>query len=80
MLAKAAANVLEQFDITPDPKTQAIIGLVMACGAVYGPRALVYSRRKAGERKAETTEGTAAVYNANGGFAGTTPFTEVPNS
>lgn len=77
MLANATANVLAQFDITPDPKTQAIIGMIMACGAVYGPRAFAYRMRKAQEAK-ETEPGTAGVYGPGGEAMGTTGFTEGP--
>lgn len=73
MLAKASANLLEQFDIAPDPKTQAIIGVVMACGAVYGPRFMAYKIRKAQEEK-EAQPGTAGIYNADGSAAGTTTY------
>jgi hypothetical protein len=72
MLAQASANVLAQFDIAPDPKTQAIIGLLMACGAVYGPRVVVIRTRKSQERKEE--KGEAGIYNANGLAMGTTTF------
>lgn len=43
-LAKATANVLEQFDIKPDPKIEAIVGLVMVSATIYGPR--VYNIRE----------------------------------
>jgi len=46
-LARATANVLAEFDITPDPKVTAIIGLIMAGGAVYGPMTYnIQTRRK----------------------------------
>lgn len=37
-LAISVANVLSEFDITPDPKMQAIVGLMMTAGMIYGPR------------------------------------------
>lgn len=37
-LASSLANVGDQFDITPDPKVQAIIGLMMTAGMIYGSR------------------------------------------
>jgi hypothetical protein len=77
MLAHASANVLAQFDITPDPKTQAIIGMIMACGAVYGPRAFAYRMRKAHEKAAET-DGVASVINPDGS-SGTTTYSAQPN-
>jgi hypothetical protein len=75
LLAKAASNVLEQFDLKPDPKIQAIVGLVMAAGTVYGPRAYSIRQRKLQER-AEKKAGTAGVYNPDGTAAGTTSFSE----
>lgn len=44
-LAKAATNVLVEFDVTPNPKVQAVVGLVMTCGAVYGPKAYLIKER-----------------------------------
>lgn len=45
-LAKAAANVLIEFDIQPNPKVQAVVGLVMTAGAVYGPKVYMIRERK----------------------------------
>ena len=79
-LAKASANVLEQFDITPDPKTQAIAGLIIALGTVYAPRYIMISARVKSEKKAKQ-EQTATVYNANGTYAGDTSYSEIdPNT
>jgi len=76
LLAKATANVLEQFDLKPDPKTQAIIGLVMAAGTVYAPRVIMINQRKAQQAK-EKRNGTAGLYDAQGNPVGTTQFSEV---
>lgn len=78
LLAKATANLLEQFDLKPDPKMQAVVGLVMAAGTVYGPRAYMIRQRKA-QQAAEKKAGTAGVYNADGTSAGTTAFSVVGN-
>lgn len=51
MLAASTARVLEEFDIRPDPKIEAIIGLVTACGIVYGPRVYMITERKKRERE-----------------------------
>jgi hypothetical protein len=75
ILANATANVLAQFDIAPDPKTQAIIGMIMACGAVYAPRVIAYRMRTAQE--AQEREGQAGVYSADGSPQGTTNFSVV---
>jgi hypothetical protein len=76
LLANAAANLLAQFDIAPDPKTQAIIGMIMACGVVYGPRVMIVGARKRQERKEKAT-GEAGVYSPSGEPQGTTPFSVV---
>lgn len=49
-LAKSTAVVLEEFDIRPDPKIEAIIGLVTTAGMIYGPRVYLISERKKRER------------------------------
>lgn len=51
MLANATVNVLQEFDIRPDPKAEAIFGLIVACGTVYGPRVFLMRQRKAEESK-----------------------------
>ncbi len=78
LLAGASANVLAQFDITPDPKTQAIIGMIIACSAVYAPRVIMIRARKAQE-EAEKADGTAGVYGPGGEPMGTTGFSQAPN-
>ena len=45
-LAAATANVLREFDITPDPKIAAVIGLIVAAGGVYGPMGVSIKLRK----------------------------------
>lgn len=79
MLAAAAANVLEEFDLKPDPKTQAIVGLVIAGATVYGPRAVLIQMRRAQEKAEKQAgaggNGTAGVYGPNGEAMGTTDFT-----
>lgn len=55
-LAKATATVLTEFDIRPDPKVEAVIGLVTAAGLIYGPRIYLITERKkleAEERRKE---------------------------
>lgn len=51
-LAKATSNVLAEFNIAPDPKVAAVIGLVIAAGSVYGPMAVSIRLRKQAEAKA----------------------------
>lgn len=78
MLANASANLLAQFDLAPDPKTQAIIGLLLACGAVYGPRVIMYRAREAQKAK-EKQPGAAGIYDVHGNPAGMTTFNEGQN-
>jgi len=51
MLAGPLVDVLDQFDIKPDPKIEACIALVTACCAVYGPRIYTISNRTKREAK-----------------------------
>ena len=77
LLANATANLLEQFDLKPDPKIQAVIGLVMAAGTVYGPRAYMIRVRKLQEAAEKKNANTAGIYNPDGSAAGTTGFSVV---
>jgi hypothetical protein len=51
LLAEASVNVMREFDITPDPKAEAIIGLIVAAGTVYGPRYYLVKTRHAEEKR-----------------------------
>jgi hypothetical protein len=51
ILAKSIANVLDEFDIRPDPKVEAIVGLVTTAGMIYGPRVYLISERKKREKQ-----------------------------
>jgi hypothetical protein len=44
-LAAATANVMQEFDIRPSPKAEAIVGLVITAGGIYGPRAYFIRER-----------------------------------
>lgn len=50
-MAVAAANVIEQFDYTPDPKITAIVGLVTTTSMIYGPRIYLYKNHLAKKTK-----------------------------
>lgn len=55
VLAKAVDNVMSHFDIAPDPKVQAIVGLITVCAGIYGPRFYLYNERmKKAARKPAT--------------------------
>lgn len=53
LLAGATVNMLDQFDISPDPKLQAAMALVVAAGTVYAPRVVAIKMRKARDKKAK---------------------------
>lgn len=73
LLATASVNMMQQFDIAPDPKTQAIIGMIMATATVYGPRIYMIRARLAQEAK-EAKAGKAGVYAPDGAPVGTTDY------
>jgi hypothetical protein len=50
-LARDVLNVIEQYDIVIDPKTQAWISLAMTASAIYFPHYLVFIARKKAERE-----------------------------
>lgn len=50
ILARASARVMEEFDIRPDPKIEAVIGLVIAAGTVYTPKVYFIRQRMKAER------------------------------
>lgn len=49
-LAQATARVLEEFDWTPDPKVQAVVGLIMTAGSIYAPKVYFIRERKKAEK------------------------------
>lgn len=62
-LAQALANVLAEFDIQPDPKVQAIVGLVVAAGSIYGPRMYLYNERVKADKAKKKTDNIVAFGN-----------------
>jgi len=46
MLAAPMVDVMDQFGLKPDPKYEAIVGLITAASMVYGPRIYMMSRSK----------------------------------
>lgn len=51
-LSGSLANVMEQFDIRPDPKIEAIVGLCVTATSIYGPRVYMIQQRKKVEKEA----------------------------
>ena len=66
-LAGAVANVLEEFDIQPDPKVQAIVGLIIAAGSVYGPRMYLIRERQKAQRKTKEKPSEVIPFGPVGG-------------
>lgn len=58
-LSKSVVNVMEQFDIVPDPRFVAVTGLVTTAGMIYGPRIYNYAEWKNEKRKRKSEEQTA---------------------
>jgi len=50
-LGSSLANVMEQFDITPDPRFTAVAGLVTTASMIYGPRVYLYREHVKAEKK-----------------------------
>jgi len=55
-LAGALVNVMEQFDITPDPKWTAVTGLITTSAMIYGPRIVLYRLEAEDKRKAKRAQ------------------------
>jgi len=55
-LAGATAKVMEQFDMTPDPRITAIVGLITTAGTIYVPRYYLIRQRKAKKNKNNKVE------------------------
>jgi hypothetical protein len=51
LLAEATVNVMREFDIKADPRAEAVIGLIVAAGTVYGPRVYNIKHRQKEEAK-----------------------------
>lgn len=63
-LAASLANVLDQFDWTPDPRFTAVAGLVTTSATIYGPRLYLYREHLKMQRqqaRPKPTENSAAV-------------------
>lgn len=55
-LSKSVVNVMQEFDIAPDPRIVAVFGLVTTAGMIYGPRMYNYSEFRAAKKKAKEEE------------------------
>lgn len=45
-LSASVVNVMQAFDIRPDPRAQAVVGLMMTSAMIYGPRFYVLKNRE----------------------------------
>jgi hypothetical protein len=61
-LAASIANVMEQFDWTPDPRFAAVAGLVTTSATIYGPRAYLYREHLKEKAKQKAQEKVTALH------------------
>lgn len=73
-VAESTLTLAAMYDLTPDPKLQAMMNLAIILGTTYGTRFIAIRARKAQEKK-EEKPGTAGVYGPDGEPMGTTTFT-----
>jgi len=76
-LATATVNVLDLYDIRPDPKVEAVVSLIAVTIATYAPRAIAIRMRR--EQEKQEKKGTGGVYGPNGEAQGTTVYTDLTN-
>lgn len=62
-LASATANVADAFDFQPDPRFQAVAGLVSVSAMIYGPRIYLYRKHLAEKDKEKSNEDANGVDN-----------------
>lgn len=55
-LSEGVKEVASHYDIEPDPKIMAWVGLIGTCSAIYAPRIMAYKMRRAQERKEERAQ------------------------
>lgn len=55
-LAGATAEVLQQFDIRPDPRIEAVVGLCIVAGGIYAPRIYMIRERHKEEAAAKRNQ------------------------
>jgi hypothetical protein len=72
-VSESALTLAAMYDITPDPKLQAMMNFAIIMGTTYGTRIIAIRARKSQERK-EKKPGTAGVYSAEGEPMGTTEY------
>lgn len=68
-LAVAISNVLNEFDIRPDPKIEALVGLGIIAAGIYGPRMYLIQERNKRAKK-EKTSPTIVTFPGAPGYNG----------
>lgn len=72
-LAGSIANVMDQFDMTPDPRFAAIAGLITTAGMIYGPRVYFHrehNAKKRAEKLAEKAPANTAQFTPGADLSG----------
>lgn len=59
-LSSSIANVMQEFDMAPDPRFAAVAGLITTAGMIYGPRVYLYREHKAEKRKQKRADNAPA--------------------
>jgi hypothetical protein len=78
-VAESGLTLAAMYDITPDPKLQAMLNFAIIMGMTYGTRIIAIRARKSQEKE-ERKPGTAGMYDADGNPIGTTTFTAEPGA
>lgn len=55
-LANSISNVLAEFDVEPNPKFTAMVGLISTASVIYGPRIYLYKQQKEEQKKEKKKE------------------------
>jgi hypothetical protein len=76
-VAESTLTLAAMYDLTPDPKLQAMMNLAIILGTTYGTRYVAIRARKAQEKE-EARKGNAGMYDADGNPIGTTTYVEQP--
>ena len=72
-VSESTLTLAAMYDLTPDPKLQAMLNLAIILGTTYGTRYIAIRARKAQEKE-EKKQGVAGVYGPDGEPQGTTEW------
>ncbi len=62
-LAESVTIVLREFDVSPDPKVTAVVGLLTTCGSIYYPRYYLIKERRSEELKQKEISNVEPLFN-----------------